>query len=74
MTFRVSNGNLNLPKTYLPTYLCDSSYCRAVVTVMTVVTVVKSDRIESSHKTNFVNNKNKNKILNFDKTQIVTKL
>ena len=25
MTFKVSNGNLNLPKTYLPTYLCDSS-------------------------------------------------
>ena len=24
-TFRVSNGNLNLPKTYIPTYLCDSS-------------------------------------------------
>ena len=22
-TFRVSNGNINLPKTYLPTYLCD---------------------------------------------------
>ena len=25
MTFRVSNGNLNIPKTYLPSYLCDSS-------------------------------------------------
>ena len=27
VTFRVSNGNLNLPKTYLPNYLCDSSDC-----------------------------------------------
>ena len=25
VTFRVSNGNLTLPKTYLLTYLCDSS-------------------------------------------------
>ena len=27
VTFRVSDGNLNLPKTYLvPTYLCDRSF------------------------------------------------
>ena len=25
VTFRVSDGNLILPKTFLPTYLCDSS-------------------------------------------------
>ena len=25
VTFRVSDGNYSLPKTFLPTYLCDSS-------------------------------------------------
>ena len=37
---RVTNGNSNLPKTYLSTFLCDSSDSSEVGTVVTVVTIV----------------------------------
>ena len=40
MTFRVINGNLTLPKTYLPTYLPTYLTVVTLLTVVIVVTVV----------------------------------
>ena len=60
VTFRVSAGNYNLPKRYLPTY----ATVLTVVTVVSVVTVVKVVTVLT--KKLFIKKKNKkNSTINF---------
>ena len=70
ITFRVSDSNLSLPKTYLTTYLCDSSDSCEICD--------SSDRSGTKQKKIPTKNVFSNKICNLKKipkkTQNVTKL